>query len=418
MTLALLSLIPLLGLASAAVVPSVEDGIRIPLTKRGSPATKLTVNGVFNSNAGKSHLERVAGKYQSTLQKFEKNTGKPHVLAVPTNGGIVKRQAEALTDEDSETLWAGTISIGTPAQSFLIDFDTGSSDLWVPSSSCTSSGCSGHKKYNPSSSSTSQKQSGTFEVAYGDGSVYVSGNIYTDKVTVGGLSASNQYLGATTDETSNFADEVEDGLLGMAFQSLSEIGQPTFFQNLVSQGKVSTGSFGFRLATSGSELYLGGADTAKYSGSISYTPLTSASYWATSGSALVNGATAVSTTMIIDTGTTLIVGATATVKTFWSKVSGSKACTTATCGSGSTGYYLFPCNSAPTVSFSFSGKAWAMSADTFSLGQVSSGSSSCVGSIVGEDLGLNAWIVGDSFLRNVYSVYDYTNERVGFATPK
>ncbi|KAH8916295.1 hypothetical protein BT69DRAFT_793667, partial [Atractiella rhizophila] len=79
---------------------------------------------------------------------------------------------------------------------------------------------------------------------------------------------------------------------------------------------------------------------------------------------------------------------------------------------------LFPCNSAPTVSFSFSGKAWAMSADTFSLGQVSSGSSSCVGSIVGEDLGLNAWIVGDSFLRNVYSVYDYTNERVGFATPK
>ena len=35
-----------------------------------------------------------------------------------------KRQSEALTDEDSDVEWAGTISIGTPAQNFLIDFDS------------------------------------------------------------------------------------------------------------------------------------------------------------------------------------------------------------------------------------------------------------------------------------------------------
>jgi cathepsin D len=35
-----------------------------------------------------------------------------------------KRQSEALAEENSGEDWAGTISIGTPAQHFLIDFDS------------------------------------------------------------------------------------------------------------------------------------------------------------------------------------------------------------------------------------------------------------------------------------------------------
>ena len=43
--------------------------------------------------------------------------------------GFEKRQKEALTDEENDLEWAGTISIGTPAQSFLIDFDSTYYDL-------------------------------------------------------------------------------------------------------------------------------------------------------------------------------------------------------------------------------------------------------------------------------------------------
>ena len=84
--------------------------------------------------------------------------------------------SDSLNDNQDEE-WDGPVSIGTPAEQFTIDFDTGSSDLWVPSSSCR--GCEASHSYKASSSSTSEEQSGTFEIEYGDGSE-ASGPIYTD----------------------------------------------------------------------------------------------------------------------------------------------------------------------------------------------------------------------------------------------
>ena len=86
--------------------------------------------------------------------------------------------SEPLVDEN-EVEWAGDISIGSNAQPFLIDFDTGSSDLWVPNTKCSSAPCRSKHKYNPSGSSTSKSQSGVFQIHYGDGST-VSGPIFTD----------------------------------------------------------------------------------------------------------------------------------------------------------------------------------------------------------------------------------------------
>lgn len=42
----------------------------------------------------------------------------------------------------------------------------------------------------------------------------------------------------------------------------------------------------------------------------------------------------------------------------------------------------------------------------------------CVGALVGtSDVPDNAWIVGDTLMKNVYTVFDEANSRVGFATP-
>jgi cathepsin D len=66
-----------------------------------------------------------------------------------------------------------------------VSFDTGSSDLFVPSKNCGSS-CSGHKSYDPNASNSSKDLGKTFFLRYGDGDT-VSGELYTDVVNIAGL---------------------------------------------------------------------------------------------------------------------------------------------------------------------------------------------------------------------------------------
>ena len=106
------------------------------------------------------------------LKAFNKGASIKPLASVPAH---LKRDGVPLTDQENDLLWTGEISIGTDDQTFVVDFDTGSSDLWVPSTSCSS--CGKHNKYDPSTSGT--KKSGSFSISYGDGST-ASGTPYTD----------------------------------------------------------------------------------------------------------------------------------------------------------------------------------------------------------------------------------------------
>lgn len=67
----------------------------------------------------------------------------------------------------------GEISIGTPPQTFQVIFDTGSTNLWVPSQKCNSDSCLRHNRYNSLESSTAKKNGTTAVIKYGSGGIII-----------------------------------------------------------------------------------------------------------------------------------------------------------------------------------------------------------------------------------------------------
>ncbi|KAJ6524584.1 acid protease [Mycena capillaripes] len=398
------------------------SGITIPLRKRNG---FTLLNGVFDKD--KAHAATVAtiNKHRQNLINLEKNVGshafpkgatiKP-VATLPRDveARMERRQAEPLMDVNNDELWDGPISIGTPPQPFQIDFDTGSSDLWVPSVLCFSLTCAPKHKFIALFSSTVNSKEGTFKIQYGDNST-VSGPIMTDTVTVAGVRATNQYFSPVTTLSSSFAGASDDGILGLAFPKISNLRQSPFFNTAVAAHTVGEGRFAFYLAATNSELFLGGVNTKKFRGDIeSHFIDTSTGFWQIPGASVKVGPSAAVSNFetIIDSGTTIMYGPPLQSRLY------TPTCPVRPCSTQSTvRFYSFPCNAPPQISFNWGGRDWTISSTNINLGLTADGSSLCVGALAGQDIGLgNTWLLGDSFMKNVYTVFDVDQKAVGFAS--
>lgn len=307
----------------------------------------------------------------------------------------------------------GKITIGTPAQDFLILFDTGSSNLWVPVAPCASgdSACENHNTYDPSASSTYVANGESFSIEYGSGSL--SGYLVQDSVTIEGLTIQDQVFAVATSEPgSTFTDSPFDGILGMGYQSISQDNVVPPFYNMVSQGLISDNLFSFYLtrdgtSTDGGELVLGGVDSDHYTGDITYVPVSSEGYWQFEmTSAVVNGVNVCDNCQAIaDTGTSLIAVS-------YDQYENVQAAIGATYSDEYYGYMLdcSSIDSLPVLTLTLGGTEFTIEPKDYVI------ESDGVCSSAFEDAGTNFWILGDIFIGKYYTVFDRANNRVGFAT--
>ncbi|CAJ0949642.1 unnamed protein product [Ranitomeya imitator] len=177
----------------------------------------------------------------------------------------------------------GQISIGSPPQVFTVIFDTGSSNLWVPSVYCTSKACLEHSRFKPSQSSTYKTDGQPFFIQYGTGNL--TGVLGVDQVTVQGITVQSQMFAESVSEPgSTFQDANFDGILGLAYPSLAVDDCTPVFDNMIVQNLVAQPVFGVYMSRDsnspeGGELVLGGYDTSRFSGQLNWVPVTVQGYW-------------------------------------------------------------------------------------------------------------------------------------------
>jgi hypothetical protein len=330
--------------------------------------------------------------------------------ATTLTGGVVK----VPIDDFENAQFYGSISVGTPPQKFEVVFDTGSSNLWVASKECTQIACVLKPRYDHTKSSTYTKNGTVFNIQYGSGPV--SGFLSYDNVMVGSDTVTKVEFAEITDVKGlgpAFLVGKFDGILGMAFETISVDGLPPVFRLMLNQGLIKQPLFAFYLpSTSGAmgELIIGDTDSSHYSGELQYVPLSAETYWEVKlDSMKVGNATATVSKAILDTGTSLLAAPTTFVEEV-ARAVGAKPVT--------SGEYSVDCSARatmPNVEVVLNGQTYTLTPDEYVL---SVEGVECILGFAGIDVPPPAGplvILGDVFIRTYYTVFDYGNKRLGFA---
>ncbi|KAL0467920.1 aspartic proteinase [Neurospora intermedia] len=307
------------------------------------------------------------------------------------------------------------ITIGTPPQTFKVVLDTGSSNLWVPSSQCGSIACYLHNKYESSESSTYKKNGTSFKIEYGSGSL--SGFVSQDRMTIGDITINDQLFSEATSEPGlAFAFGRFDGILGLGYDRIAVNGITPPFYKMVEQKLVDEPVFSFYLADQDgeSEVVFGGVNKDRYTGKITTIPLRRKAYWEVDFDAIGYGkdfAELEGHGVILDTGTSLIALPSQLAEMLNAQIGAKKSW---------NGQFTIDCgkkSSLEDVTFTLAGYNFTLGPEDYIL----EASGSCLSTFMGMDMPAPVGplaILGDAFLRKYYSIYDLGADTVGIATAK
>lgn len=191
----------------------------------------------------------------------------------------------------------GEISLGTPPQSFQVIFDTGSTNLWIPSQSCKSSACWTHSTYKSDLSSTFKKNGTVAAIEYGSGSKLlifffyiffyfegIEGVTSRDVLKIGDRMVSEvDFIEAIVEDGRSFQFSPFDGILGLGLTNTAINNIKPVLQQFYDQNLISDLSFSFYLTKdgkkAGSQLVLGGICDDYNINDFKYYDVIGNSYW-------------------------------------------------------------------------------------------------------------------------------------------
>jgi len=188
-----------------------------------------------------------------------------------------------------DSQYVGPIGVGTgssskPESVINVVFDTGSTNLWIASTLCQHGDCTTRARYDPTASSTytTPAEPVQLDITFGTGEL--KGPQGVDYFRVGPYVVKDQTFGMIESEVGSVFHEIAfEGILGLAFPSMSARGVEPFFDNVMEQnvlgGHNELSFYMTKLPTQGSAVFFGGVDERFFEGSINYFPVMQEHYW-------------------------------------------------------------------------------------------------------------------------------------------
>jgi hypothetical protein len=340
--------------------------------------------------------------------------------------GKKKHESSGGGHNNQASEYYGTVSVGSPPQSFQVVFDTGSGNLLLPSKECTDEACTSHKRYDASLSATSMQVAfadqptqpvapdGTRDVVtitFGTGEM--SGVYVRDNVCFGGeICAQGNLIAATEESDEPFSLVPFDGILGLSLPQMAEGPSFSILDRMVQSGAFEEPIFSVFFGNEGeqSEITFGKYEKHRMETALFWAPVTTPGYWQVEMEDITLADQRLNLCpgdkhcqVAVDTGTSLLAGPSTVVDTLVEKLAVADDCSNV--------------KSLPDVGFIVQGHILNLKPEDY-----------VAQSLGGCSLGLMSldipppkgplFIFGDPFLRKYYTVYDRDKLRVGFAVAK
>ncbi|KAM0236430.1 hypothetical protein ACHAPO_005062 [Fusarium lateritium] len=336
--------------------------------------------------------------------------------------------------DNEQSLYFLNASIGTPPQNFRLHLDTGSSDLWVNavgSELCDTHAniCAESGLYNPNKSSTYEYVNSDFNISYADGSG-ASGDYVTDTFKMGQVSIKDLQFGI------GYVTSDNEGVIGIGYTTNEAVvAQPDaeFYKNmparLASDGVIASNAYSLYLddlESATGKILFGGVDSEHYTGELVTVPIMKINDEYSEFYVKLNSISSGSETIrenldlgvVLDSGSTLTYLPTSLTETIYELVGADYE-------EGQTTAYV-PCdlaNQGGNLTFKFTEPAEI----TVPLSELildftditgrqmsfTNGQAACSFGIAPSTSQVS--ILGDTFLRSAYVVFDLENNEISLA---
>jgi len=311
----------------------------------------------------------------------------------------------------------GEISVGTPPSKFSVVYDTGSGNLIIPGKACMDEACLKHVQFDEKASSTGKKMNCDGSEMTGDttdgltitfGTGQITGNCLQDKVCIGGLCSTGNFI-SSTEETSNpFASFSFDGVLGLARDKMAKNLDFSLMHRMVRDDLLAQPLFSVFLSDSNdenSEITFGEIKSEHMASELFWLPVNEESgYWEVTIDDIVLGNDRTNICagcrVAVDTGTSQLAGPSDVIRTLRETVNVDSDC---------SNY-----DELPELGFLFGNRTLTLQPRHY----VTKTLQSCAMSLMDLDVPPPRgplFVFGIPFLQRYFTVYDHSTSKVGFA---